>query len=70
MEEIKKKEIINQLVDSEVLVEGGESKFTVHVKSDSFLGKTIIEQHKMIYAIFQHVKFIHLMGSNVYVAEY
>ena len=51
MEEIIKKEIINQLVDSEVLVEGGESKFTVHVKSDSFLGKTIIEQHKMIYAI-------------------
>ncbi len=51
MEEIIKKEIINQLVDSEVLVEGGESKFTVHVKSDSFQGKTIIEQHKMIYAI-------------------
>ena len=51
MEEIIKKEIINQLVDSEVLVEGGESNFTVHVKSDSFLGKTIIEQHKMIYAI-------------------
>ena len=51
MEEIIKKEIMNQLVDSEVLVEGGDSKFTVHVKSDSFAGKSIIEQHKIIYAI-------------------
>jgi len=51
MEEIIKKEITNQLVDSEVLVEGGDSKFTVHVKSDSFAGKSIIEQHKIIYAI-------------------
>ena len=51
MEEIIKKEIMDQLVDSEVLVEGSESKFTVHVKSDDFIGKSIIEQHKVIYAI-------------------
>ena len=51
MEEIIKKEIMDQLVDSDVLVEGSDSKFTVHVKSNSFVGKTIIEQHKVIYAI-------------------
>ena len=43
---------MDQLADSEVIVEGGDSKkFTVHVKSDSFIGKTIIQQHKIIYAI-------------------
>ena len=51
MEEVIKKEITDKLVDSEVVVEGGDSKFTVHVISDSFAGKTIIEQHKVIYAI-------------------
>tara|TARA_B100000614_G_C14440727_1_gene450064 strand:- start:397 stop:615 length:219 start_codon:yes stop_codon:yes gene_type:complete len=51
MEENIKKEIMDQLADSEVIVEGGDSKFTVHVKSDSFIGKTIIQQHKIIYAI-------------------
>ena len=51
MEEVIKKEITEKLVDSEVVVEGGDSKFTVHVISDSFAGKTIIEQHKVIYAI-------------------
>jgi len=51
MVEIIKKEIMDQLVDSEVLVEGSDSKFTVHVQSDEFIGKTIIQQHKVIYAI-------------------
>ena len=51
MQEIIKKEIMDQLVDSEVHVEGSESKFTVHVTSDDFVGKSIIEQHKVIYAI-------------------
>ncbi len=30
MEEVIKKEITDKLVDSEVVVEGGDSKFTVH----------------------------------------
>jgi len=38
-------------------VEGTESKYTVNIISDEFIGKTIIQRHKMIYAVLdQYIK--------------
>ena len=38
-------------------VEGSESKYTVNVISDEFVGKTVIQRHKMIYAVLdQYIK--------------
>ena len=38
-------------------VEGSESKYTVNIISDEFIGKTIIQRHKMIYAVLdQYIK--------------
>ena len=38
-------------------VEGSESKYTVNIISDEFIGKTIIQRHKMIYAALdQYIK--------------
>ena len=38
-------------------VEGSESKYTVDIISDEFIGKTIIQRHKMIYAVLdQYIK--------------
>ncbi len=38
-------------------VEGSESKYTVNIISDEFIGKSIIERHKMIYAVLdQYIK--------------
>ena len=38
-------------------VEGSESKYTVNIISDEFVGKSTIQRHKMIYAILdQYIK--------------
>ena len=38
-------------------VEGSESKYTVNIISDEFIGKSIIKRHKMIYAVLdQYIK--------------
>jgi acid stress-induced BolA-like protein IbaG/YrbA len=50
MEDLIKKILNNQIKDSLVTVEGGESKYTVQVISDIFKDKTIIDRHKIIYA--------------------
>ena len=34
-----------------LLVEGSESKYTVSIISDVFLGKSTIQRHKMIYVL-------------------
>ena len=51
MEDLIKKVLSNQIKDSLVTVEGGESKYTVQVISDIFKDKTIIDRHKIIYAV-------------------
>ena len=35
----------------DLFVEGSESKYTVSIKSDEFIGKSTIQRHKMIYAL-------------------
>ena len=50
MEDLIKKILSDQIKDSLVTVEGGESKYTVQVISDIFRDKTIIDRHKIIYA--------------------
>ena len=50
MEDLIKKILSDQIKDSLVTVEGGESKYTVRVISDIFRDKTIIDRHKIIYA--------------------
>ena len=51
MEDLIKKILSDQIKDSLVTVEGGESKYTVQVISDIFKHKTIINRHKIIYAV-------------------
>ena len=51
MEDLIKKILSDQIKDSLVTVEGGESKYTVQVISDIFRDKTIIDRHKIIYAV-------------------
>tara|TARA_B100000902_G_C27315057_1_gene920734 strand:+ start:1757 stop:1993 length:237 start_codon:yes stop_codon:yes gene_type:complete len=48
--EIIKDAISNSIKDCDVKVEGGESKYTVHIVSDIFVGKSIVEKHKIVYA--------------------
>ena len=50
MEDIIKKILLEKIVDSNVVVDGGDSKYTVHVISDIFVGKSIIDRHKIVYA--------------------
>ena len=50
MEDIIKKILSEKIVDSNVVVDGGDSKYTVHVLSDIFVGKSIIDRHKIVYA--------------------
>tara|TARA_Y100000996_G_scaffold410846_1_gene393923 strand:- start:1634 stop:1870 length:237 start_codon:yes stop_codon:yes gene_type:complete len=50
MEDIIKKILSEKIVDSNVVVDGEDSKYTVHVISDIFIGKSIIERHKIVYA--------------------
>ena len=49
---------ISKVIKFEKLdVEGSESKYTVNIISDEFIGKTIIQRHKMIYAVLdQYIK--------------
>ena len=42
---------------NDLAVEGSESKYTVSIISDEFIGKSIIQRHKMIYAVLdQYIK--------------
>ena len=50
MEDIIKKILLEKIVDSNVVVDGVDSKYTVHVISDIFVGKSVIDRHKIIYA--------------------
>ena len=46
------KNILSESIDkSEVSVEGSEAKYTVKVVSDIFIDKTVIERHKVVYAL-------------------
>ena len=51
MEEIIKKILSENINQSIVNVEGGDAKYTVEISSNDFSGKTIIERHKMVYAL-------------------
>tara|TARA_B100001778_G_C17971629_1_gene355018 strand:+ start:174 stop:401 length:228 start_codon:yes stop_codon:yes gene_type:complete len=51
MEEIIKKILLDNINQPIVQVEGGEAKYTIKITSDAFLDKTIIERHKMVYAL-------------------
>ena len=51
MEEIIKNILSKSIDKSEVSVEGSEAKYTVKVVSDIFSNKSIIERHKVIYAL-------------------
>ena len=49
--EEKIKIAISETIDNaDVDVTGSESKYTVKVITDDFIGKSIIQRHKMIYA--------------------
>ena len=67
MEEIIKKILSENINQSIVNVEGGDAKYTVEISSDDFSGKTIIERHKMVYALLD--KYIKLAPSEP-VAKY
>jgi len=48
----KIKEIIDEKIKYESLsVDGAESKYEVDIVSDEFTGKSIIQRHKLIYAL-------------------
>ena len=51
MEEIIKKKLSENINNAEEFVEGSEAKYTVKVLSNIFIDKTIIERHKIIYAL-------------------
>ena len=51
MEEVIKNILSESINKSEVSVEGSEAKYTVKVVSDIFSNKSIIERHKVIYAL-------------------
>ncbi len=50
MNEIIKNTISDSIKGCDVKVEGEESKYTVHIISDIFLGKSTVEKHKIVYA--------------------
>ena len=50
MNEIIKNTISDSIKDCDVKVEGEESKYTVRIISDIFLGKSTVEKHKIVYA--------------------
>ena len=57
MEELIKKALHESIENCEVEVEGSESKYTVYVISNAFLGKSIIDRHKLVYlALNQYIK--------------
>ena len=57
MKETITKAISNIIEFDKLDVEGSESKYTVSIVSDEFIGKTIIQRHKMIYAVLdQYIK--------------
>ena len=51
MEDIIKK-ILNENIDESIItVSGSEAKYTVEIASNTFLGKSTIDRHKIIYAL-------------------
>lgn len=50
MNEIIKNTISDSIKGCDVKVEGEESKYTVRIISDIFLGKSTVEKHKIVYA--------------------
>ena len=49
--------ISNVIKYENLSVEGSESKYTVSIISDEFIDKSIIQRHKMIYALLdQYIK--------------
>ena len=50
MEKLIKKALHESIENSEVKVEGSESKYTVHVISNVFSGKSTIDRHKLVYS--------------------
>ena len=51
MKEVITKEISDGINFDNLVVEGSESKFEVQIVSDVFDGKSIIQRHKIIYAL-------------------
>ncbi len=51
MEDLIKEMLTKEIKDSSVTVEGGEAKYTVRVVSEIFKDKSVIERHKIIYAV-------------------
>ena len=57
MKDIITNAISNDMKYEDLSVEGSESKYTVNIISDEFVGKSTIQRHKMIYAILdQYIK--------------
>lgn len=57
MKDIITNAISNDIKYEDLSVEGSESKYTVNIISDEFVGKSTIQRHKMIYAILdQYIK--------------
>ena len=57
MKDIITNAISNDIKYEDLSVEGSESKYTVNIISDEFIGKSTIQRHKMIYAILdQYIK--------------
>ena len=50
MNEIIKNAISDSIENCDVKVEGEESKYTVYIISDVFLGKSTVEKHQIVYA--------------------
>jgi acid stress-induced BolA-like protein IbaG/YrbA len=51
MKDVITKAISDGLKYDNLIVEGSESKFEVQIVSDVFTGKSIIQRHKIIYAL-------------------
>ena len=57
MKDIITNAISNVIKCDKLDVEGSESKYTVNIISDEFIGKSTIQRHKMIYAVLdQYIK--------------
>jgi len=40
-----------RLKHEDLIVEGSEAKYEVNIVSDEFIGKTIVQRHKIVYAL-------------------
>jgi len=51
MKDVITKVISDQIKYSDLIVEGSEAKYEVQIVSDVFDGKSLIQRHKIIYAL-------------------